>query len=185
MEKFSFLGSVDEAVGRVEVEDDFFGNLRELGDGVADEEGFDEVVIGLDFVSSGDDVVAVLGLGVGEFETVEGGLSGESTALVLLIAIKAERVCFSNAESHDGIAAQGVVVVEILVAHREAENALAQELAKAVDDIALVPEITEAVREFVEEPGTTFDLTQEDDASIGNEVASSEVSFHFSLPEPL
>ena len=185
MEKFPFLGAVDEAVGGVEVEDDFFGVFWKLGEGMANEEGFDKVVIGLDFVRSGDDGIAVFGLGVGEFEAVEGGLSGEGAALVLLVALKAEGVCLSHAEGHDGIAAQGVVVIEVLIAHGEAENALAQELAQAVDDIALVTEIAEAMRELVDDPGAAFDLTQQHNASICTEVSALEIGFDFSLSESL
>src|SRR5690606_41564903 len=65
--------------------------------------------------------------GIGQFEPVESRLAREGTAMVLAGALKTERIGLAHSEGHHGITPEGVMVVEILVAHRHAEDALTQQ----------------------------------------------------------
>ncbi len=80
-------------------------------------------MVGFDLMDRANRSLAAFG--VGEFEAVEGRLARQSASPVDARAVEAERIGLAHAECHHRIAPEGVVVVEILVAHRHAEDALA------------------------------------------------------------
>jgi hypothetical protein len=77
------------------------------------------------------------------------------------------------------------MVVEILIAHRHAENALAQQLGYGVLDEALITEVAEARRELLDHPGFPVHFAKEEHSTISAELAAPEIRHHFTTPEVL
>ena len=100
---------MDEIVGSVEVEDDFFGVGWYRGYACFDKEGLDGVCIGVDFVQAG------LFLG-SEFEAVERRLSCQCLALVTRAAILSQRILFAYCGGQQGVILEALMVVDVLVA---------------------------------------------------------------------
>ena len=72
------------------------------------------------------------------------------------------------------IVAQGVVVVEILVALGKAEDALIQELFLRVRNEGRVPIVWQDSAEIPDEPETLFELAQEQQTAVAGDVAALE-----------
>lgn len=83
--------------------------------------------------------------GLGQFKPVEGGLACKGTAFIRFAATgEPEWIGLTNTSSHAGIAAETVMVVEILISHCDAANALTKQIGDAVFDKTLVAKIGEA-----------------------------------------
>jgi hypothetical protein len=143
----------------------------------------DRLMVGFDLVDPANRSLA--GLGVGEFEAVEGGLADEGAPPVDARAVEAKRIGLAHAQGHHGVASKGVVVVEILVSHRHAEDALAQKLRHGVLDEVGSPVVGEAGGELVDESGAPIDLPQEEHPAVGTDVAALEIGLHFAAAEVL
>ncbi len=115
---------MDEAVGSVKVEDDLIGIRSQHRHAVVDEQLLDALVPGQDLVRPAEDISGLSHLVVGQFEAVEGGLPGQGASFAFFVAIQPEWILLAHTQSHDRIVPQGVVIVEILVAHRYAEDPL-------------------------------------------------------------
>lgn len=183
VEEPAFLIAVDETVGGIEVEHDLFRVGLETRDGLTHQKPLDGGMIGGDLVDAEGRSLA--GFGVGQFEAVEGGLARQGASPVDAGTFKTERIGLARAEGHHRIAAEGVLVVEILVAHRHAEDALAQQIRDRVLDEGLAAMVGEAIGELIDQTGAQIDLPQEEDAAVGTDVATLEIDLNFAATEVL
>jgi len=134
-------------------------------------------MVGFDLVDPADRSLA--GLGVGEFEAVESGLAGEGAPPVDAATVETEGIDFAHAQGDHGVASKGVVVVEILIAHCHAEDALTQKLRHGVLDEFWSPVVGEAGGKLVDESGAQIDLPQQEHPTVGTDVAPLEIGLHF------
>jgi len=135
------------------------------------EEGVDEEV-GHAVQMSNDLLVAALLVGSdrGEFEAVEGTLAGQRLALVgSLEAVGSGGIGLTGEDSEQGVSAEAVVVVEILVSEAEAVDALFDELQEGVFDAVGIAVVGETVGEGIQEVELLLDFTQKQPASVGGD----------------
>jgi len=85
------------------------------------------------------------------------------------------QVAFSHGRGEEWIVAEDVVVIEVFVAARDAEDALADELFGGVLDEGLLAVIDEALGEALEQPHAKRDLSQQHETAIGGRAAGVEV----------
>ena len=134
MEEASFLVAMQRIVGGVEIERDLLGRLAMRLKKQVDEQPLDGGRIMTDLMIAGRDRPRQL-------EPVERRLAGDRRA------IRPLRLQLAGQDRHQGIVAQVVVVVEVLVAERQPEDPLANERRHAVlDQLGLAP-VIEARRE--------------------------------------
>jgi hypothetical protein len=126
----------------------------------------------------GDDLlVAAVGVGPdgAEFEAVEGALAGQGLAAVGRVeAVIAEGVALADEDGEQGVAPEAVMVVEILVAQAEAEDALLEEFEQGVLDALGITIVGEAAGEGLKEVEVVIDLAQEEAAGVGGDGAAVE-----------
>ena len=176
VEEAAELVAVDRVVGGVEVQDDPLGRP---GVGL-EEEGHEEA---FDVVGAADDllVAAVLvGPDGGQFEAVEGALAGQRLAPVALpLAGLARGVGLADDGGEQGVAAEVVVVVEVLVAQRQGVDPLGDQLLDGVLDEVGVAVVGEAGGELADDPGESLGLAEQQGAAVGGDVAAVEVGEDF------
>jgi hypothetical protein len=93
-------------------------------------------------------------------------------------ASSAFNVRLSGCRRKQRIVSEYVVVVEVLVAACDAEDALSDELAKRVLDELGIAVIREAPGEPIDQKAPLRDLAQEQQSSIGTGPAGGEPAFH-------
>ena len=121
----------------------------------------------------------------GQFEAVEGRLSSKRFAPIGSTPVKAERIGFADAQSHHWVTAQGVVVIEVLVAHGHAKDALAQQVRHGMLDEVLVPKVGEASRKLPDHPATAIHFAKQENSTISAQVATPEIGLHFTIAKVL
>jgi hypothetical protein len=83
----------------------------------------------------------------------------------------------------EGVVAQSRVVVEILVAQSDAQDALGQQAALAVGDQFGVARVGDDPVERVEQPQALVGLAQQRSAGVGGERAAREVGFEATVAQ--
>jgi hypothetical protein len=151
MEKPALLMAVHPVVGGVKIEDQPLGRLAEGGDELLHEH-----------LMHGHGTLAVGAL----FESAEGWAGGE-------------RGVAMDGSLPEEIVAEGIVVVEILVALGESEDALTQELLPSVGDEGRMSVIVERPTEILDQAEAFFELTQEDQTAVAGDVAPFERGLDF------
>ena len=160
MEEAALLAAVDLDVGAVDVEDEARG--RRAGPGLGEEDG-EQVLERLGVVA--DPVVAArLPLG-GVLDPVERALAGQCGA------VPAGALDLAGDEPQDGIVAQLVVVVQILVAQGEADDALGDE---GVFGEARIPVVGEAGGDALEQARGSSDPAEQERRGIRGDRAAVE-----------
>ena len=177
VEEAAQLVTVPHEVRRVQVQNDPRG-----WDGVLPQEGRDEE--GLQGVEVGHDLlVAAWGVGPdgGELQAVEGALAGQRLAAVVgALAVLAVGVLLADEDGQEG-----VVVVEVLVAQAEAEEALLEEFGEGMLDLVGVAVVGEAAGELVDEVELGFDLAEEEVARVGGNGGAVEADADSTAAEGL
>ncbi len=82
------------------------------------------------------------------------------------------------------IIAQRIVVDQVLVPERDAENALAQQIGNRVADGVGNAQIGEASREAATEPGDPIGRSEQNDATVGRDGAAVESAHKFAAARP-
>jgi len=77
-----------------------------------------------------------------------------------VVAVESQGILFARGQSHQGIAAQGVVVVEILVSGGKAQNALGKEFGQRMLDETLIAPVFETGSKTAGQPQRAIELAQ-------------------------
>ena len=85
----------------------------------------------------------------------------------------------AHGQFEQGIGAQGVAVVGILVPAGDREHAEAQHRRKRVDHQRRVPAVPDAARQSIGQPEPAFGPAQQDQRAVGREQPSLEIGGHF------
>ncbi len=179
MEEAPLLLPVERIVGGIEVQHD-----PRRGPGVAIEEVVHETV--LDRAAVVDELVVARGLGLGALQTVERAAAGQGMAAVAgLTTLGSQQIRLADRQGQQHIVAQSVVVVQILVAQRLAEHALAQQLLDRVLDALGTPVVREARRKPADQPRVLGHLAKQQNARVRALVAPIKRGLHPPAPERL
>ena len=167
-------------VGGIEVQDDDLALARDGRHAVLQQQRLDLVSVSGDFL--GAQVRAMSA----QLQTVERALASQRPALVLReVAILAEHI---RATAHGGeqrIEAQRVVVIDVLVAQGDAEDALAQHDGEIMLDEAALAPVGEAGGELLAEALGAIHLAQPQAAPVAGEVSAGKISLHTAASQPL
>jgi hypothetical protein len=87
---------------------------------------------------------------------------------------------FADDGGQQGVAAEVVVVVEVLIAQGQAVDPLGDEIGQGMLDEVRVAMVGEAGSELVDDSGELLGLAEQQRAAIGSDVATVEVGEHFS-----
>jgi hypothetical protein len=139
VEEPTFLMAVQRVVGRVEIEGDLLGRL-----GMRLQEQIDEQPLDRRPVVA--DLVIARGFRPAQFQPVQRRLAGHWRA------VPAPRLKLTRQHRHHRVIPQLVVVVQVLVAERQAEHALADQRAHRMLDQHRRTRIAEAGREPIDQP---------------------------------
>jgi len=127
----------------------------------------------------GDDLLvarAFVGVGGGEFESIESTLAGERLAAILgANAILAERIALADGDGEESVVAKSVVIDEVLVSQAEAEDALLEEIAEGMFEAVGMAIIGEAIGELIEEVEVFIEIAQEQGSRVGGDAAAIEI----------
>lgn len=181
VEKPTRLLAVQRIVGRVEVQHDRLARRR----GMRIQKRVDEEV--LDLRAVGEDLlVAALRIGADrrQLHSVERALARQRLAGVAPAnAILAGRVLLADQHRHQRIVSQLVVIVEVLVAQRQAEDSLLDQLLGRVLDQLRIAMVDEALREARQQPRRLLELTQQDRSGVRADRPAVETGHHQTPPE--
>jgi hypothetical protein len=161
----TFLMAVQRVIGGVEIEDDLLGRRRVRFEEQVDEQAFDRRAVVAD-------LVVARRLGGRVLETVQGALAGERRA------VRAPGGELAGERRQNRIVAQLIVVVQILIAERDAEHPLRRHRLDAVLDLRLVAAILEAAGEAPDQPDRSVGGAEQQRAGIGGDLAAVERSHH-------
>ena len=92
---------------------------------------------------------------------------------------------FAYQGGQQGVAAQGIVVVEVLVAQGQAVDALGHELGDGVFEGVGVPVVGKARGELAEGAGEAFGLAQQEATAVGGDRTAIEAAEDFAGPQGL
>jgi hypothetical protein len=121
-----------------------------------------------------------------EFEPVERALASQRLALVLLLmTLLAEHILTPAHGGEQRIAPQLVVIVDVLIPQRDAQDALAQHDRQCMLDVALLARIGEALSELLTQALGAVRLAQQQAATIAGEMAAGEIDLDTSASQPL
>ena len=130
-----------------------------------------------------------------EFESVEGAFprepirlrSGHPRLAFILrrCALQAEQISPSAHGGHERVEAQTLVIVDVLIAQREAGNALAQEDLQLVFEEILVAKIGETIREQGTQANGTIRLAKQECAAVAGKMAAGKIHLHAAATECL
>ncbi len=166
VEEPALLMAVQRVVGGVEVQDDLLGRLRVGVKEQVDEQAFELGRAGRELVVAG-------GFGAAEFEAVQRGLAGQRGAAAVPPGGE-----LAGEGCHDWIVAELVVVVEVFVAERYADDALQDQGLDLVLDEQWIARVAEAGRHAPGQPDRTIRCTEQDRASIGGDAPTIERGHH-------
>ena len=129
------------------------------------------------------EVLEVAALGVErfrcEFDAIQcGGASKRPSAVPLLPAIRAHRLGLASRQRQRRVVAQCRVVIEVLVAARDAQAALREQLLECVLDMRQTAEVRETRRHSREERPPPRCLSEQDNAGITGDQAPMERRFN-------
>src|SRR5271166_935770 len=98
---------------------------------------------------------------VTKFEPVECCSACQRLALILGSAVHAQRILFTNCHGKERIEPQKIMIVKILVAGRQAKEALSHQLAQGVFDKERVALIVKATGQLARDPQALINLAQQ------------------------
>jgi len=129
-----FLFAMERIIGGIKIQHDLAAFTCNGFDSTLEEQLFDLIGLGLDFVVS-----LVDGLST-QLQTIKHRMSGQRFAFIALQKpIASQRIAFAADQCLQRIASQVVMIIEIFVAQYQSVNPLSDQLDHAVLDIALVP----------------------------------------------
>jgi len=173
----AFLQAVDAVAHGVEVQDDFPGVLVQATHAQRQQRGLDLWRIGVDFGVAVGGPVAL-------FEALQGGGGGQGRGAVVA-AVGAQGLALVAGDGQERIAAQGGVIVEVVVAQGLGQEALEQQLAHGVVAVAGVAGVGEGAGQGGAQPQAGIELTQEQDAAVAGEVAAGEIGHDLAAAQVL
>ena len=180
VEKALLLMAVQGIVRGLEIKDDDLALTRDGGHATTQQQHLDVVRMGGDLFGSRVGAVGT------EFETVERAFARQRLALVLLeMALFAEHIGTPQHGGQERIGAQRVMVIEVLVAERQGEDALAQHDGEIVLNEALIAPVGKAVGELRAEALGAIRLAQQQAATAAGEVAARKISLHTAASKAL
>ena len=93
------------------------------------------------------------------------------------------RVRFADHQCHQAVAAQRVVIVQILVAQRDPVDPLRHQIRQRVLDLPGLAIIRTAARDPVHQPQPPVHLAQQDAAAVRRQPTAVKTAHHFAAPE--
>jgi hypothetical protein len=169
---------VQRIVARVEIEHHFPGVLGQSAHAHLQERRFDLLGIMRQ-------LVVAARLHIAQFQPIERGAPRQRLALIAPGALRAQRIFLAGCHRQERIAAQRVVIVEILVAQRQAVEALGEQLLHAVLDVARIAPVRKARRQLGAHPQPTIDALEQQPARIRAQVTAAEIRDHFARAKVL
>ena len=171
MEKSPLLATVQGIVGGVQVQDYPLGRTIMGLDEKVPEQGVHRRGVGTDAP------VAVGGrlFRTGELQAGKGRRGRQGPAPIAQTApVDAGQVGLAHKQGQQGIGAQGVVVVEVLVAQCQGEDALGDKVGDTVLDGGGVAVVGKAAGQALEQSQAGVYLAQQQAAGVGSEVPAVE-----------
>ncbi len=161
MEELALLVAMQRIVGGIEVEDDLFRSLRVSFQEEIDEQAFDRrrVVTNL---------VITRRFGAAQFQPVQRGLAGQRRTVTPL------RLQLASQHREHRVAAQLVVVVQVLITQSNADHALHHHGLDRVFHQLRCARIGEAGGEPLRQPDRSVGLAQQQRAGIGGDRTTVE-----------
>ena len=156
---------MQRVVGRVQIEGDLLGRLRMSIQEQIDKQPFDRGLVMADLVIARRCRLA-------QFQPVERRLAGDRCA------IPAARLELAGQHRHDRVMAKLVMVIQILVAHGQAEYPLPDQRANLVFHQDRRAGILEAGREPIDQPDRPVRSTQQQTARIRRDRPTIKTSYH-------
>ena len=161
------LLAVQRIIAGIEIDSHFLGMLGQTAHSQTKQGGFDLFRLSVNLVAADIFVIA-------QFQPVESGRTCQCLALILLCAIHAQRVALSSRHREERIEAQAVVIIEIFVSRRQAQQALREQFAHGVFGKAGVAAIAKTSSQGAGDAQTLVDLAQ---------VSAREVCLHAARAE--
>ncbi len=171
MEEAAFLFSMHRIVGGIHVQDEFLRRFL-----VAVEEQLDQQPVQLGG-SGHDALVAVVGrvFGIAQLHAIEGtGARQRMAAIALAGPVFPVDVGGADGQGEDAVGAELVVVVDVLVAQHEAEQALGDQLLEGVFAAAGIAVVAEAAGEAPGEVDMVIGGAEQESAAIGRHASAIE-----------
>jgi hypothetical protein len=169
MKEGAELIAVHREIGGIDIENDARRRQRVLLQEYLNEELLHAVEVGDDLL------VATIFVGTHrrKFETVEGAFAGQGLAAIALAqAVVAERIFLADQKRQQRIVPQLVMIVEVFIAKAQAEDALFDEIDQRVLGAVRIAIVGEASGKLLDEAKLVFDLTQQQTATIGSDLAA-------------
>jgi len=172
-------------VRRVEVQHDLRRRRRPALQEHLHEQPLDRREVQLDLLVAPRPLVGT-GIGRRQLQAIQGRLACQGAPLVLLAApVQTLRVRLPHHARQQRVAAQLVVVVEVLVALRHPIHPLPQQRQQGVFYPLRVPPVPEAPREPLQEPRPLIGPRHQQCPCVGSDPAAPEIRHHIPRPEPL
>ena len=165
VEEAALLVAVQRIVGGVEIEDDALGRRGMRLQEQRHEQPLDRARVMADLVVAAR---GKPGLPRAQLQPIERALAGHRRA------VPPPRLQLASQHRHDGIVAQLIVVVEILVAERQAEHALADQRRDRVLDLLGITGIAEAGGEPLDQTDGFVRRPQQQRAGVRRDRAAIE-----------
>jgi len=157
--------AVQRIVGSVEVEDDLLGRRAMRLQEQIDKKRFDRRRVMADLVIARRNRAR-------QFEPVQGRLAGDRRA------IAPPRCKLARKNRDHRIAAKLVVVVEVLIAQRQAKNPLADKRGHAMLDQIAAPPILETTRQAIDKPDRPVSRPKQKPAGVRGERTAVKIGDH-------
>jgi len=165
VEEPAFLMAVKRIVGGVEVEDDLIGRCRMRLQEQIDQQRLDRRPLMADLVVTGGDLAR-------QFEPVQRRFACRRRAIL------APGFELARQDRHQRIVTKLVVIVEVLVAERDAEHALTDERGDRVFNEPWIPSVAETSREPSNHIQRPVRSAQKQAARVGRQRPTVEIGHH-------
>ena len=170
----SFLFAVQGVVGRVKIQDPFATVPVQAIDAELQKTPFQFFAVATDFVGASE-------FSVSQFQPVEARSPGQGTASILAPqSIPSQRIGLADGCSEQGISAQIMVIVEILVTQSPTEDSLSDQVLRGMFGEPLVSTILETGSDHPAHSQRVVDHPQQQRAAIVAQVAATEIGHNFS-----
>jgi hypothetical protein len=166
----SFLFAVQGVVGRVKIQDPFATVPVQAIDAELQKTPFQFFAVATDFVGASE-------FSVSQFQPVEAPSPGQGTASILAPqSIPSQRIGLADGCSEQGISAQIIVIVEILVTQSPTEDSLSDQVLRGMFGEPLVSTILETGSDHSAHSQRVVDHPQQQRAAIVAQVAATELA---------
>jgi hypothetical protein len=167
----AFLIAMQRIVGRVEIENDLFGRPWVRLEEEVDEQGLDRRRVVADLVITRGDLAR-------QFEAVEGRLARQRRA----VAAPSRKL--ARKHRHQRVVTKLVVIVQVFVAERNAEQALPDERGHRVLDEPLISGVAETSRKPLNQIQTSVRGAQQQAACVRRQRAAIELGRYETAFDP-